>query len=161
MLTAERLRALVSYDQSTGVFIRLLTRAANAQSGSVAGWSRADGRRRILIEGRYYYAHRLAWLYMTGEWPTAQIDHINGDPADNRFINLREATRTQNCANIGLPRHNTSGLKGTTAVKGRWQAQIQVGGKKIYLGKYATKEEAHAAYLSAAKTAFGEFARVA
>ncbi|CAH0532169.1 Phage HNH homing endonuclease (ACLAME 27) [Ralstonia phage UAM5] len=102
-------------------------------------------------------AHRLAWLYMTGKWPEQFIDHANMNKGDNRWGNLREANKSQNNAN--QPARTTSGLKGAywSNASMSWQAKIN----KRYLGSYGTAEEAHAAYMEAARERFGEFARAA
>jgi hypothetical protein len=162
MITAERLRELLHYDPETGVFTWRLPRRG-VRAGYEAGASRSDGYRRIQVDGRVIYAHRLAWPYMTGEWPDAEIDHINGDPSDNRIVNLRPATRSQNSANGRKPSDNTSGLKGVSwHARGRkWRAQIVVNGKCRHLGLFDCPAAAHAAYLAATEKFFGEYARVA
>jgi HNH endonuclease/AP2 domain len=130
-------------------------------AGNIAGAKKAGDYIRISIDGRQHLAHRLAWLYVHGRWPAALIDHINGNPADNRIANLREASRSQNQANSGLRLGNRSGLKGISRKPyGTWSAQIFYQGTKHYLGTFATPEEAHAAYREAARRLFGEFARM-
>ncbi|MCI0598731.1 MAG: HNH endonuclease [Beijerinckiaceae bacterium] len=94
-----------------------------------------------------------------GAWPIAQIDHINGDRADNRFLNLREATRTENAWNAKLRSDSHSGFKGVRRHKRRWCAYIKVSGKQKHLGSFATPEEAHDAYCRAAREHHGQFAR--
>jgi hypothetical protein len=89
------------------------------------------------------------------------VDHVNSDTLDNRKCNLRVATRGQNAANQRLSRKNTSGFKGVTPVGNKWQAQIGISGRRIYLGLFNTPELAHAAYCAAAARHFGEFARSA
>lgn len=113
----------------------------------------------ITIDKRAYLAHRLAWLYMTGEWPSDYIDHIDGVPAHNAWDNLREATQTQQNANTRLRKNNTSGYRGVKWHKGcqKWNANIQVNGKSRYLGLFDSKEDAYAAYAVAAKAAFGDY----
>ena len=130
--------------------------------GTKAGTVLANGYVHIGFCRRYYKAHRLAWLLMTGSWPSALIDHVNGVKSDNRWSNLREATRTQNAANARLAVHNSSGFKGVSfhARRGRWQANIRTEGRYRYLGLFDTAEEAHAAYSREAKKHFGEFARI-
>lgn len=104
-------------------------------------------------------AHRLAWFYTTGQWPQI-IDHIDVNPLNNSFRNLREALPWQNNANT---RYRGSLLKGVTFHKktGKYQAQIKKGGKSYYLGLFSSVGEANAAYAGAAKILFGEFARAA
>lgn len=118
----------------------------------------------IFIDGMGHSAHRLAHLYMTGEWPIDVIDHINRVTGDNRWENLRSATRSQNLGNRRLNVNSRGGLKGVTPLgsgrNAKWyQSRIQVGGKRIRIGIFTTPEEAHAAYVDAAKKYFGEFAR--
>jgi hypothetical protein len=163
MLTAERLRELLDYDPLTGVFLWRVTRG-RAVAGAVAGHMETGDRTRgywvIMIDRKLYRAHRLAWFYVHGAWPQDEIDHRNLVRQDNRMANLRQATRSQNRANYRL-RPQNSGMKGITYRRktGKWQAQIQVEGKKINIGSFLKPEEAHAAYRSAALHHFGEFAR--
>jgi hypothetical protein len=163
-LTAERLRALLSYDPETGVFTRRVGRSGGrgrAKAGQVAGFvrDRSKGYICICLDCRPYRAHRLAWLYMTGAWPTAQIDHIDGVRDNNRFANLREASNAENGWNGRRHKDSTSGFKGVTRAGTAWKAQIKVSGLFIYLGRFKTPEAAHAAYVAAAQEHFGEFAR--
>lgn len=157
------LRSLMAYNPETGVFTRLVaTRGKGGRKpiGARAGFLNArDGRFYIDIHGKRYAAHRLAWLYMTGTWPS-EVDHKNRIPSDNRWSNLRVATRSQNNANVGLKSHNTSGVKGVCwdRSRGLWLAQISVDTKRMHLGRFSSKEEAAAAYARAAIQHFGEFA---
>src|SRR4029450_2313606 len=113
-LTAERLRELLDYDPETGDFTWKVNRRC-VRSGSVAGnVNCVDGYCYIGVDARRYHAHRLAWLYIKGAWPNDQIDHINGNKADNRFANLRQATHSQNQANGGRYSNNASGYNGVT-----------------------------------------------
>lgn len=163
MLTQERLKELLSYDPETGLFTRLVGRSGpNARAGDIAGCDNGKGYIRIYVDGKPYKAHRLAWFYMTGEW-VPEVDHENTIKSDNRWDNLRKATRGQNRGNTRAYKNNTSGLKGVSFNKrtARWAAQIQKDGVKVGLGYYATAEDAHAAYVIAAKKYFGEFARAA
>lgn len=164
MLTAERLRELLVYDPATGVF-RWLAGGAKHSAGDVAGCVKPDGKRfyrYIGIDYRVYVAHRLAWLYMTGAWPAGEIDHRDTDGTNNRWGNLRSATRSQNAANRGAQSNSFSGLKGAFRDRrGRWRSSIQYGGRRLHIGSFATPEEAHAAYLEKAKQLFNEFARAA
>jgi hypothetical protein len=153
-LTAERLREVLHYEPETGVFTWRLRRGCRAK-GSIAGATHHSGYWRIRVDEVLYNAHRLAWLYMTGEWPAEELDHINRDNADNRWANLREATRSQNGANTIRP--NPSGFRGVKKIRGRWRATIMVQKRGIFLGYYSTPEEAHAAYTNAARTYFGNY----
>lgn len=162
MLTHSRLQELLKYDPATGEFTWV-------KSGRRAGHLASVGRKRnpqkrwfIGIDYRVYPRHRLAWLYMTGAWPPAEIDHENRDTLDDRWGNLREATRSQNQANTRLYRSNSSGYRGVHLNQyGRWRAIISENGKNRSIGYFDTKEEAHAAWLAEAAKAHGEFARVA
>lgn len=163
MLTAERLRELFRYDPATGSFTRLVAIGPHGchRAGRVCGSLTVTGYLEICIDRRRFLSHRLAWFYIHGRWPSHEIDHINGVRNDNRLANLREATHAQNLANIGIPKHNTSGLKGVCFDKsrGKWVAGINRKGTRINLGRFDTAEQAHAAYLAAAKVLHREFAR--
>ena len=103
-----------------------------------------------MFKGKQAFAHRLAWLYMTGVWPENQIDHINGGRDDNRWVNLREADNGQNMQNISGPHGKTfTGELGVTFRRNRFEARIQQGKKRLHIGTYKTKDEAVAAYLAA------------
>jgi hypothetical protein len=158
VLTQERLREVLHYEPSTGLFTRNCS-IAGAVKGSVAGCKMQLGYITISIDKQAYLAHRLAWLYMTGAWPSQYIDHINGEPSDNAWNNLREATQTQQNANMRLRKDNTSGYRGVKWNKNRqkWHATIQKDGKARHLGAFESKEDAYAVYASAAKVAFGEY----
>ena len=167
MITRERLIELLDYDQATGDFVWRVRRGRSALAGSIAGRvSKAardggGGYRWIGVDGKEYLAHRLAWLYVTGEHPENEVDHRNTIRDDNRFSNLRLADDTQNMANKSLQSNNTTGFKGVSLNKatGKYVASIQKDGRYKYLGLHKTPEMAHAAYVSAAKQLFGEFAR--
>ena len=105
-------------------------------------------------------SHRLAWLYMTGEWPKGDLDHANMNKADNRWCNLREATNAQNGANRGIPTNNKSGFRGVSWAKRhrKWTAHIRAGRKQYTLGYYNAREEAALTYATYACGLFGEFA---
>lgn len=162
MLDAQSARKVFVYDPETGC---LLWRRSSRRGfvGREAGTINNYGYRQIRTNGRVYMAHRVAWLIMTGEWPVADIDHINLDRADNRWSNLREATRSQNKANSPRNARNTSGVKGVQWRKRdqRWRAVIIKDYKRYELGVFATKEAAKAAYDAKAVELFGEFARAA
>jgi hypothetical protein len=159
MLTAEELREQLDYNPATGVFTRRVTNSSRVIVGDVAGFCGGGGYREIRLLGYRFGAHRLAWLYVYGVWPTKQIDHINGVRSDNRIVNLREATQAENQWNRKKTRGAKCKLKGVHFDKGRFRAAIRVNSKLIHLGGYATEEEAHAAYVAAAEKEFGAFAR--
>ena len=165
-LTAETLRKVLFYDPETGAFTRLSGgRSRPDLVGTKAGSARQrDGRTYVTISVACvdYQAHRLAWLYMTGVWPSKFIDHINGDGADNRFANLREATPSENARNAKTRRTSRVGLKGVRISRvGRFEAWIYIRGKSVSLGTFKTEQSAHVAYVKAAKEHFGTFARLA
>ncbi len=142
------------YDPAVGVFIWLTPKCYRMKVGDIAGSRDAYGYRKIKWLGKSVFAHRLAWFLVFGEWPSEQIDHVNGDKSDNRLENLREATRAQNAANRAGWR---DGLKGAAPCKDRWSAGIKVGGRRKHLGCFATELEAHEAYVQAAASVHGEF----
>lgn len=160
MLDAEYLREILDYEPETGAFTWKKKIASKVVVGTTAGGVYTLGYVVIGIGGRIYYAHRLAWLYMTGNWP-AQVDHRDGDKANNMWANLRLATSQQNALNSKRPRTNTSGLKGVSWHKAakKWAAAITIDGRATHLGLYEDAELAHAAYMAAASTVQPEFAR--
>ena len=159
------LKEYVVYDASTGLFRRtgVFHQQGRARAGDIAGAPDNKGYWRFSIKGVSYQCHRLAWLYVYGVMPDQDIDHINGNPADNRIENLRLADDSTNQANRKRPSTNTSGFKGVTwnAKSSKWQSGIKVNGKSTHLGLFSDPAEAHEAYLSAARSHFGKFARAA
>jgi HNH endonuclease/AP2 domain len=158
----DRLKDVLSYDKHTGVFRWKKTLSKRNCEGNIAGsFSKEHGYISICIDGKRYMAHRLAWLYEFGSWPTNDIDHINTIRNDNRICNLREATRADNLHNMSVPSHNTSGFKGVSwhKARGKWRATIKLNRRSIHLGAFNDKEEAANAYKEAASRLFGEFAR--
>lgn len=158
-LTVERLRELFTYNKETGHFTFNKARGAK-KAGSVAGTK--NQYIMICIDYYIYCAHRLAWLYETGYWPSEEIDHKNLNKHDNRWENLREATRSENHANMTLTCANKSGSKGVFWHKERqiWQCWIEKDSKHYYIGAFTSRDEASAAYHAKAKELFGEYARV-
>lgn len=148
-LTREQLVAEYSYDPSTGLFYRLSDRVG-APRGQVLGRLTSSRYLQIAVGGKAFSAHRLAWLYMTGEWPKHMVDHINGVRHDNRWSNLRDVTRSVNMENQRKAmRTNKSGFLGVSVHKLGFQAAIHTAGKCHYLGIYRTPQEAHSVYLEA------------
>lgn len=157
MLDAAKVRNALCYDPDTGIFVRREGQFAGRPAGTI------NNRGYVIIhfDGKLRGAHRLAWLYVHGRWPVEHIDHINGNPADNRLSNLREASHLQNCGNQRKPKHNTSGLKGVSYDRERrkWRADIFAKNNRRYLGRFDTAAEAHAVYVTEAQKVWGEFAR--
>lgn len=163
--TFEELKRVIRYDPETGVFTRLLNGAPHPRHGARnAGciWFYKPGKpyRRIAVLGAETLGHRLAWFYMTGEWPP-MVDHRNCGGLDNRWANLRAATKAQNATNTGPRADNTTGLKGVSfdRRRGKWFAQIKAAGRGKFLGYHATPAEAHAAYSAASVRYHGEHGR--
>lgn len=146
------LQALLQYDPLTGHFYWRATRRGRASKGTVAGTIVKQGYVKITCLGRKFLAHRLAWLFVYGRWPSHQIDHVNRVKTDNRIANLREATNAQNHHNMPVRKDNSSGVTGIYWNKRakKWRAHIMVAGKQKFLGGYDTKDEAIAARRAAA-----------
>jgi len=149
-LTAERLRELLTYDPATGVF-KWKTGGKGRRPDLVAGGLHPVlGYWYIGVDRVKYPLHRVAWLYMTGEWPKEEIDHINGVRSDNRWSNLREATKGQNMQNLRKQRGRTSRYMGVSWHQcGRWVSYITVDGKRRHLGLFDDEEVAYEAHLQA------------
>lgn len=147
----QRINELLEYDSLIGLFRWKITRR-RVNTGEVAGKLQSDGYIQIGIDGRYYLAHRLAWFYVHKIWPKDLIDHINGIRSDNRLDNLRCVTRFENAKNQRSCKiNNKTGYLGVcfNRAKSKYQAQIWVDGKKLYLGLFDNPEEAHKVYLEA------------
>lgn len=164
MLTADRLREVLDYNPETGEFRWRVTNSTKVPAGTRAGYRSArDGYWRVQVDNRMFLSHRLAWLYVYGRWPEAEIDHINLIRDDNRLANLREASRAQNSRNLRAHRDNRAGLKGVSRDlrSGRYEAAIMAEGERRRLGWFATAEEAHQTYCKAVEELHGKFARTA
>lgn len=150
MISLDYLKHLFYYNPNTGTFTRLVTVAPSGKckKGVIAGSKKSDGYVRIVVDGVSYAAHRLAWLYYYGVEPTKDLDHINRIRDDNRIVNLKEASKSENAMNQKMYSTNTSGVKGVVFNKqnNKWQAQIGYSGEKLYLGLYNTLQEAKEAY---------------
>lgn len=152
MITQERLKELLDYNPENGVFVRKKTVTYNAKAGDVAGTlDKSTGYLRFHIDGKHYYCHRMAWLYVYGILPLMQIDHINGIRTDNRLFNLREASNYENCLNNSLRSNNTSGYIGVSYSKlhKKWESYITSNKKRMHLGLFDDPVEAHKAYVEA------------
>tara|TARA_R110000868_G_C10511556_1_gene732162 strand:- start:75 stop:587 length:513 start_codon:yes stop_codon:yes gene_type:complete len=143
MLTQSRLKEVLSYDPETGLFTRVSTKT-RYKAGSVSGSPQNKGYVQIMIDSYNYLAHRLAWLYVYGEFPKGQIDHINRIKTDNRIANLRDVDNSINQLNIGVRKHNSSGVTGVMkdTRSNKWVVQLIFDNKRHYLGRYETVAEA-------------------
>lgn len=158
-ITIEALKARLSYDPITGEF-RWAKNHGRMRAGDKAGTRHPKGYTRLNLDGKFYYAHRVAWFYVYGEWPKALIDHIDGNPSNDAIANLRQCENSENLCNRGPQRNNTSGAKGVYYRRDRsvWVANIWARKKKYHIGEFATIEQAQAAYEIAATQLHGEFA---
>jgi len=149
-LAVEELKDVLHYDPETGQFTWIKRTAKCVHVGQPAGNINKLGYSTIGIKKKIYKTHRLAWLYMTGEWPKGLIDHVNGIKSDNRFANLRVVDESGNSQNIRKPnKRNKSGFMGVIKYHKQWRASITVNGKTYWLGDFPTPEQAHEAYLEA------------
>ena len=167
MITQERLKHLLLYDPETGVFRHLKPpdRICRMKEGDIAGTvggSRTHRYRKLCVDGEYYYAHHLAWLYENGEWRD-RIDHKDRDGLNNSISNLRPCTQSQNMINSVTTKLNKYGFRGVRYHRDRakpYSSRIRVNKKDICLGYFKTPEEASDAYIKAAVKHFGEFADI-
>lgn len=153
LITHEELTERLIYEPDTGLFRYAKSGVGFSQKpvGSVAGCSDERGYLIVRIKNRSYYLHRLAFFYMNGRWPT-EVDHVNGIRSDNRWENLREATRREQVQNQGIGKRNKSGYLGVSWSQfGKWVAQISIDGKRYNLGYFVTAEDAAEAYQEAKK----------
>ena len=159
-ITADHLRKLLRYDPESGN-LYWLVRQGRCSPGELAGAENPDRYRRVGVEGRLYLAHRLIWLWMTGEWPKAQIDHIDCNRENNKWDNLREARPSQNMANTGKQKNNSTGYKGVYLDKrdGVYYARVQFNGRAISFGRFNDPYKAHLAYVAGLTALHGPFAR--
>jgi hypothetical protein len=147
------LKEWLDYDPLTGIFRRKKTPRNHIAAGSVAGTPGRHGYIGVRVKGPKYMAHRLAWLWVHGEWPLLLIDHIDGNKSNNRIENLRLVTNGQNAFNRGS-RKGTLTLPAPSRISGgvsreRFRARIVIDGKNIHLGSFDTEAEAKACFLTA------------
>lgn len=141
-LTAERLREVLRYNKKTGIFTWKIRRG-KIQPRTVAGSLRSDGYYDIRVDDVLHRAHRLAWLYVTGEWPAVLIDHRDRNPGNTKWNNLREATYGQNRQNQKTMKHCTHGHKGLELhTSGLWRVRISLDGRKYLIGYFKQVEDA-------------------
>jgi hypothetical protein len=147
----ERLHELLNYDEETGVLTRRKSVKGYCE-GVRVGANHIHGKcRYVTVDGRTYKEHRLIWIYVYGCLPSKEIDHINGNGLDNSLANLREASHAENSQNRGRHKDNKTGFLGVTrdVRRGNYQARICVSGKTVFIGRFKTPDEAHAAYQEA------------
>ncbi|AZF94941.1 hypothetical protein HOU74_gp35 [Pectobacterium phage Phoria] len=147
---------MLHYNPVTGELTRLRT-GGGQLAGTIAGSTNKAGYTQVGVAGKLVYAHRIAWMLYYGEQPPAFIDHIDGDKSNNSIANLRAASKRENAHNQPKTAANTSGFKGVSRVRGRYQAQIRINSKHHHLGYYDTPEDAALAYEQVAKDTHGEF----
>lgn len=141
-LTHEDLLSMIDYNQETGKMTWLVRRGRQAWPGSDAGTMGVYGYKQVGIYGKRHMFHRLAWFYITKEWPKNEIDHINGIRDDNRICNLREADRGENNRNCKIRKDNTTGVKGVSLKRGKYCARVRINGVRKWIGEFHTIEEA-------------------
>lgn len=163
-LTAERARELLDYEPDTGLLWwkprQTVTGRWFLKEAKIAGGGNGDGYIVVRIDRHLYYAHRVIFLMMTGEWPPEQVDHRELSRSDNRWDFMRAATNTENNQNRPARRDNRIGLKGVCLATdgGAFTATITVNGKQMHLGRFSSAQDAYAAYCVAADRYHGEFA---
>lgn len=157
-LTQQYLKEILHYDESTGEFVWMITKSRTTK-GTVAGYKNVIGYVVIKINKANYLAHRLAWLYVHGEWPPCLIDHLNGVRSDNRLCNLRPATATQNNWNKSIASNNKSGVVGVcwSSRTEKWRVNISVSKRHLYIGQFDDFEFAELAASEAREKFHGEF----
>lgn len=145
MLTQERLKEILHYDPATGIFTWIVSPSKNVKSGSVPGtlYKNHSGNEylRVTIKRRHYRLHRLAWLYVYGDFPEL-IDHINGNGLDNRIENLRSVSSSENSRNTKLSVKSKYCVHGITKVKNRYKVVIGYQMKQIYIGSFRSVDDA-------------------
>ena len=152
MITHEEAHQIFTYNEEDGKLTRRTRPGPRAKPGRVVGNPYSNGYLRVSVgpagSNKEYLLHRLIWMMKTGTWPTGEIDHINGVRDDNRWVNLRQCTSSENKQNLGIRKNNTSGHAGVSKKRGMeaWQANITVNKKQIFLGIFYSLEEAAEAY---------------
>lgn len=151
ILTQEILKEHLHYNPDTGVFtwIKKTSSYSRVSVGDIAGWYDYKNYLKIKILDKSHFTHRLVWLYVYGYIPKEDIDHINGIKNDNRVINLRLASNSENHQNRIVSKNNKSGYIGVSPHLNKWRSKITLNGKSIYLGIFNTPEEAHKHYVAA------------
>ena len=158
MLTQERLKQVLHYNPDTGAFTRL-NDSPKSKKGSIVGYTNGRGWLRVKIDGKHYKLHRLAFLYMEGNFPPDEVDHINDVRSDNRWCNLRKATKSQNRVNMKSGGDSSTGYRGVKPYLWGYRATVVKDYGKYHSGVFETAREAHLEYCKMAKALHGEFAR--
>lgn len=152
----DKIKEVLRYDPETGIFRWKKPTSNRVREGEEAGTPHPAGYIKIMVFGKRFYAHRLAWMFVYGVEPENEIDHIDGIKTNNRIANLRDVPMSINRQNVRKPRRDNllTGLLGVSQNKrtGKFTARIQTGGEYIHLGTFSTPEEAHSAYLDAKRT---------
>ena len=151
-MNAERLKELLNYDADTGVFTNRKMRQGPLRVGERAGWLSVLGYRCIGLDRKKFRAARLAWLYVHGEWPKYEVDHINGHRLDDRIANLRDVPRNINAQNVkpsARPKNKTGFAGVSRAPNGTYNSAVKHQGIQVYLGTFDTPQEAHTVYIAA------------
>lgn len=143
-ITQENLKNIIKYDRDTGVFIWKSAVSNHISVGDIAGTVDKNGYIVLMIKGKNYLAHRLAFLYVAGYWPENEIDHINKIRDDNRWCNLREVSRSCNMRNSSIRKDNVSGVTGVSFDKKRkkWRVRITNNKKEIFIGYFKNLHDA-------------------
>lgn len=161
MITQKLLHKLFDYDRQTGIFSRKIVLSNASKIGEPLGKNSKNRHINIGIGRKSYRAHRLAWIYVYGEDPQGVVDHINGDPTDNRIDNLRVATQSHNICNSKIPTTNKSGVKGVSwdHERKKWFAKIHYKKKQYALGRYLNFDDAVEVVRKKRLELHGEYAR--
>ena len=148
-LTIERLKILLHYDEKSGLFTRKINKG-KGKAGDIVGSTQTNGYLQVCIDGKLYYLHRIAWLYVYGEWPN-EIDHIDRNVLNNSIDNLRDVSHGENCKNRIYELERGASIYGVywDKVREKWQARLMIEGKFISLGRYIDWFEAVCARKSA------------
>jgi hypothetical protein len=159
VLIQSQLKEVLDYHPETGLFVWKVRASNRVGVGVVAGTTNKDGYIVIGYKGCRYMAHLLAYLWMEGVYLIGEVDHKDTNPSNNRWVNLRPATRTENARNTNTPKSNSSGAKGVTwhRASKKWRAFIKVNGKQIHLGLFSSFDEAVAKRAKATVELHGEF----
>ena len=155
-LTYDIVREIFTYNPETGI-LRWKAHRGRVSCGSIAGSLDEKGYMRVMIDGHHYRSHRIIWLYMTGELPVFDIDHKDTDRSNNKWNNLRPATKSQNASNY-MRKSGTRGISFHKATQ-KWTASIKHSAKQMHLGLFASKSDAMICYNYHAAYLFGAFAK--